>query len=186
MSCTKCIIIAFAHTILQENPMCDVNPSSIDVEYSFQYSDMQNCPPSAMSNPLDQISVTIPANGTAQNVLEASVGVSREYQFTATYFGSTLGYFIDTINGTSSNNPCFWFFYFQAPGQPGPVLSNLGVSNFIIPTSGYSIFMQYEKFNAEHDSSPPANDTEVCAIIFYILVFNVLRYLLSHTYRLYC
>ena len=123
-------------------------------------------------------------NGTAQNVLEASVDVNREYQFTATYFGSTLGYFIDAINGTSSNNPCYWFFYFQAPGQPGPVLSNLGVSNFFIPTSGYSIFMRYEKFNAEHHSSPPANETEVCAII---IIFNVfLINIHYHIHRLYC
>ena len=162
--------------------MCDVKPSSISVEYSFQFSDMQNCPPSAMSNALDPITVTILANGTAQNVLEASVDVNRAYRFTATYFGSTLGYSIGTINGTSSNNPCFWFFYFQAPGQPGPVFSNLGVSNFIIPTSGYSIFMRYEKFNAEDDSSPPANDTEVCAIIFSVLLINI-RY---HIYRLCC
>ena len=148
--------------VLQEDPMCDVIPTPVFVEYAFQYPDMEKCPQSMMDiNQFDPISVTIPTNGTAQNVLEASVGVGTAYRFTATYFGSTLGYFIDAINGTSSDNPCYWFFYYQAPGLPNPVLSNLGVSNFIIPTSGYSIFMRYEEFKEEHDSEAPANNT-VC------------------------
>ena len=50
-------------------------------------------------------------NGVALDVLEASVNVDRTYQFTATYFGATLGYFINAINGTSSYMSCFWFFF---------------------------------------------------------------------------
>ena len=125
--------------------MCDVK--TVAVEYAFQYTDEQNCPPSMENNPLDPITVTIPANGTALKVLEASVNVDRAYRFTATYFGTTLGYLIDAINGTSSNMSCFWFFYIQTPGSPNPVLSNLGVSNFEIPTTGYSVFMRYEQSN---------------------------------------
>ena len=69
------------------------------MEYTFQYSDAENCPTNTSGS--DPISVTIPANGVAQNVMEASVDVDSSYRFTATYFGSTLGYFIDAINGTS-------------------------------------------------------------------------------------
>ena len=135
-------VLRFVHT---QEMSCDV--PTVVVQYAFQYTDMGNCPPSSKNDPLDPISVTIPANGAALRVIEASVDVSRDYRFTATYFGSTLGFFIDSINGTSSSNPCFWFFYVQTPESPNPVLSNLGVSNYNIPESGYVIFMRFEKSN---------------------------------------
>ena len=127
------------------------------MEYVFQYTDVNSCPPSTENDALDPISVTIPANGEALSVLEASVNVDRAYRFTAIYFGPTLGYSIGAINGTSSRNPCFWFFYIQPPGSPNPVLSNLGLSSYLIPTSGYSVFMRYEKYSGED---------EVCIRVF--------------------
>ena len=116
------------------------------MEYAFEYTDIEQCPQATTSNPLSPVTLTIPEGGTAQKVLEASVGISSYYRFSATYFGSTLGYFIDTINGTSSDMAasCFWFFYVQEPGKQ-PELASVGVSNYVIPTSGYSIFMRYEK-----------------------------------------
>ena len=150
---------------LQEDAMCDVNPTQITVEYEFQYSDTENCPPAASNSPLGPATLTIPSNATAQAVLEASVGISSYYRFSATYFGSTLGYFIDTINGTSSDMAasCFWFFYVQEPGKQ-PELASVGVSSYIIPTSGYSIFMRFEKSShMSEDSSASSQRLQVCS-----------------------
>ena len=120
------------------------------------------CPTSSAPDP---ITVTISKNGSALDVMEASVDVSTYYRFSATYFGNTLGYSIDTINGTSSSDPCYWFFYVQEPGSPMPVLANLGVSNYLVPTDGYSIYMRYEKYNPDGHDNSTAEEPEV--ILFY-------------------
>ena len=83
----------------------------------------------------------------AQHVMEKAVTVyGKAYQFTATYFGSSLGYFIDKINGTGSlpAKSCFWLFYFRRPDGmeiPSPV----GVTNYIIPGNGYTIVLRFEQ-----------------------------------------
>ena len=124
------------------------------MEYAFQYTDTEQCPEATTNNPLSPVTLTIPEGGTAQKVLEASVGISSYYRFSATYFGSTLGYFIDTINGTTSDMAasCYWFFYVQEPGKQ-PELASVGVSNYIIPTSGYSILMRYQEIPSEQDAA---------------------------------
>ena len=87
-----------------------MRPTPIFVKYAFQSPDENKCPPSTKNDPLAPITVTIPANGTAQNVLEASVNVNSAYRFTATYLGSTPGYFVDAINGTALSGSCFCGF----------------------------------------------------------------------------
>ena len=121
---------------------CDVG--TVQVQYAFQYTDDVNCQPSTPNtSPLAPVTVVIPENGAALNVLEQSVGISEIYRFKATYFGPVLGYFINEINGTAENDDCFWGFLTQAPGTSEPVLANVGVSSFLIRTDGYSIFMRY-------------------------------------------
>ena len=102
---------------LQEDHMCDVNPMTIRGEYEFQYSDTENCPLTTSKSPLGLATLTIPSNATAQAVLETSLGISSYYCFSATYFLSTMGYFIDAIHGTSSDMAasCYSFFYVQEP-----------------------------------------------------------------------
>ena len=117
------------------------------MQYAFQYTDVVKCPPfTPNTSPLAPVTVVIPANGTALNVLEQSVGISTYYRFTATYFGPVLGYFIN--EGTAGNDKCTWSFYYQLPGSPGQVPSKVGVSNFRIPSDSYSIFMRYQTFQS--------------------------------------
>lgn len=124
---------------------------TVEVEYTFDYPSVKECPPKTNSH-ASPIKVTIPVNGTALNVMEASVDVSPAYRFTATYFGSTLGYYINTINGTAASDTCYWEFFYQVPGSLQPVSSDVGVSNYTIPTDGYSIIMQYNPLNESNIS----------------------------------
>ena len=75
-----------------------------------------------------------------------------DYRFSATYFGNELGYFIDTINGTSSDaaSNCFWFIFIKPPNGD-EVLSPLGVSNFRIRRSGFAMVWRYMKFQGSHE-----------------------------------
>ena len=112
----------------------------LQVNYQLEFP-QQRCP--GGSSPPPPVSVEIPVGSVAQRVMELAVDQDRSYRFSATYFGTQLGYFIDTINGTTSNNPCFWFFYYQPPGM-NPVLANLGVSNFVIPDNEGRVIFRYE------------------------------------------
>ena len=137
------MMITSIFMLIQEPEEC--NTETVSVTYTVEYPSPTMC---TMSPSLGPISVTISKNGSALDVMEASVDVSTYYRFSATYFGNTLGYSIDTINGTSSSDPCYWFFYVQEPGSPMPMLENLGVSNYLIPTDDYSIYMRYEESGA--------------------------------------
>ena len=119
---------------------------AVEVKYNVEYPNVNECPPKSNSK-IPSVNVIIPSNGSALNVMEASVDISPAYRFTATYFGSTLGYFITTINGTPSSQTCYWFFYYKEPGSLHPIFSNVGVSNYHIPTNGYTIIMRYESLS---------------------------------------
>ena len=144
------------------------------MEYAFEYPDTEECPQETLNNPLSQVTLTIPESGTAQKVLETSVGISSYYRFSATYFGSTLGYFNDTINGTSSDMAasCYWFFYVQEPGSEQPELASVGISSNIIPTSGYSIVMHYEK----SEETPSVQDAAINVTYSVYLLIAVMTF----------
>ena len=125
------------------------------VDYQLEFP-QKNC--SGSSIPPTPVTVTIPVGGVAQRVMELAVDQDRSYRFSATYFGTQLGYFIDTINGTTSNNPCFWFFYYQPPGM-NPVLANLGVSNFVIPDNGGRVIFRYETYRPTPGHLPTLTPT---------------------------
>ena len=87
--------------------------------------------------------ITVEPNSNALRVMERAVNIGPTYRFKATYFGDTLGYSIDEINGVAGSNSCFWSFYIEYPD--GNILqSSLGVSNFFIPGPGYSIIQRFE------------------------------------------
>ena len=123
----------------------------LQVNYQLEFP-QQRCP--GGSSPPPPVSVEIPVGSVAQRVMELAVDQDRSYRFSATYFGTQLGYFIDTINGTTSNNPCFWFFYYQPPGMK-PIFANLGVSNFVIPDNGGRVIFRYETFTESSNASFP-------------------------------
>ena len=74
------------------------------------------------------------------------------YKFTATYFGSALGYLIDAINDVPvavtqlPPSVCYWEFYVKYPNGT-EVSSPVGVSSFTFNSSGYGMTMRY------HDSA---------------------------------
>ena len=104
------------------------------------------------------MTVTVPVGSVALRVMELAVDQDRSYRFSATYFGTQLGYFIDTIDGVTSDDPCYWFFYYQPPGM-SPVFSNLGVSSFVIPDNGGTVIFRYETFDPSAESSNTSSPT---------------------------
>ena len=127
----------------------------LQVNYQLEYT-QQRC--SGDSTPPPPVTVEIPVGSVALRVMELAVDQDRSYRFSATYFGTQLGYFIDTINGTSSDDPCYWFFYYQPP-RMDPVFSNLGVSSFVIPDNGGRVIFRYEMSRPFPGHSPTPTPT---------------------------
>jgi hypothetical protein len=86
--------------------------------------------------------VLVETGATAFDVMIAAADASGDYDFTTSYFGDS-GFFIDAVNGTANASPCFWFFYYQISGLP-ETLSPLGVSNVVIPGSGFTVILRFQ------------------------------------------
>ena len=126
-----------------------IHTAAVTVYYSVNYQEgpcMDNSPP------IPSINVSIPCGGTAQQVMENAVNypdpdVARMYRFTATYFGSSLGYLVNAINSipstlTNESDSCFWLFLVQTPN--GTLLSsNVGISSYTFNSDGYGMIMRY-------------------------------------------
>ena len=80
----------------------------------------------------------------------AAADRNRDYNFQTTYFGDS-GFFIDAINGTANQNPCFWFFDYIIPGLPVQ-RSQFGVSNVVVPGDRFSIILSFMNFNTADES----------------------------------
>ena len=86
--------------------------------------------------------VQIVPGGTALDVMIAAADKDSSFNFKSTYYGNS-GYFIDSIDKTSNEKPCYWSFYYEIPGLP-ETKSPLGVSSVVIPGNGWHIIMRYE------------------------------------------
>ena len=152
------------------------------VEYEVSYPD-SNCPSADGSNAPLSATVTVPRGSNALTVLELAVDVRREYRFSTTYFGQALGYFIDTINGTTSDlqQSCFWFFYTKAANSD-PYKPNFGVSNFLIPVSNTKILFQYEKYipDGSHDNA----STDTSSVKEKVRILNCESYMYYYNFTL--
>lgn len=134
--------------------------------YSVEY---QEGPCRVEEPPLPSLSVEIPCGGTALQVMENAVDapqVGRMYRFAATYFGSSLGYFINAINSIPpvieplTNESCFWYFLIRSPD--GTVLpSSVGVSSFTISRNGYGMIMRYSAQTVFTDHEMNGNGTRI-------------------------
>ena len=78
------------------------------------------------------------------DVMIAAADRNREYNFKSTYFGDS-GFFIDAINGTANQDPCYWFFDYIIPGLPAQ-RSQFGVSNVVVPGDRFSIIFRYMRY----------------------------------------
>lgn len=110
------------------------------MEYRIEYN--STC--AGGVNP-DPLTIDSPYTSTAMDIMELAVDEGREYRFEATYFGVSIGgYFIDTVNGTSGNDSCYWFFYIQPPGGDD-FKPQIGVSTYI-PGENFIFTLRYETF----------------------------------------
>ena len=101
-------------------------------------------PTCSTATPPPDAAVSIVQGGTALDVMEQAGNMGSDYRFSATYFGSDLGFFIDTLNGVSSNvdENCFWLYFIMTPN--GIIeIADLGVSSYVIPADGYTIIWRY-------------------------------------------
>ena len=113
----------------------------IDVDYTILYED-ETC---SNGTAPDSVMVSVKKGSTVLTVMEQAVtDFGRSYRFSATYFGGDLGYFIDTINGTTSDSPCFWFLYTSTPTS-GEALSPVGVSTATVK-KGSAVTWRFEPF----------------------------------------
>ena len=74
----------------------------------------------------------------------------QSFRFSVTYFGSEFGYFIDTLNGVSSNieNNCYWIYFIGLPdGRESK--ATLGISSYHVPADGYSIIWSFTQIEFE-------------------------------------
>ena len=132
----KLVTKVIVHTYL-----CAQVPISVD--YKIEHPGQALC--ITKTNPPFPATITVKPNSNALRVMERAVNIGPTYQFKATYFGDTLGYSIDEINGVASSKLCFWYFYIKDP-DGNISLSSLGPSNFFIPGRGYSIIWRFEEF----------------------------------------
>ena len=115
------------------------------VRYRVEFSENTMCTASSGGTTNNATAnVIIEPGGTALDVMTTAADKFSYFNFKSTYFGNS-GYFIDTIAGIASSDPCYWFFYYKIPGLP-ETKSSLGVSNVVIPGSGWTIIMRYENF----------------------------------------
>ena len=83
----------------------------------------------------------VESDATAFDVMIAAAESDNSYDFRTSFFGE-IGFFIEAVNGTANMGACFWYFYYQIPGRP-VTLSDLGVSNVVVPGSGFTVILRY-------------------------------------------
>ena len=168
----------------------------ISVQYIVEYSD-DRC--STAPDPA-QATTKVPAGSVALIVMQEAANDDSQLRFTATYFGSDLGYYIDAINGTStdSENRCYWLIYVRYPNGT-EFLSPLGVSSYVLPGTGYSLIWRYTRTydttyvpDAETQSLTTAFEVHVHVAIIIIDIFTdpghhtrVTTYFYAYIYNVY-
>ena len=92
-----------------------------------------------------QVPVTVPVGATAQNVMEAGANANPNLRFVAMYYNTQLGYFINKIGNVGGDPNMYWQLLWSE--NNGPLIpSDKGVSNFVIPAAGYTIWMRYTNY----------------------------------------
>ena len=131
-------------------------PSDIYVTVQYQVTFPSSaCQPAKGATPPPKYPVTIAvlSGSTVLDVMQQAVGIDGQtpsaFKFSATNFGPQLGFFIDTIGGTSSvnngTNGCYWELLYSFQNNP-LVPSNIGVSHFSICCNGYTIEWHYAAY----------------------------------------
>lgn len=111
-----------------------------DVNYRVEYNSTCSGGPSVNPDPLP---LTVSAFDTALHIMEQAATMDGSYQFSATFSEAdgTVGYFVESIGGTSSDAPCYWNFYVQSGGVE--VAPSVGVDAYV-PGNNFDVIMRYE------------------------------------------
>ena len=136
------------------------------VQYSLQF----DCPPASGTSPPAYVTnVTVPAGSTALDVMQAAVSIDNGFKFSATNFGSALGFSIDEISGTASSNMCYWKLFVKTPANFQTSPAAIGVSHFVICSEGYEIIYVYTAQISSGGQVYSGLDTYImiCALILF-------------------
>ena len=101
-----------------------------------------SCPPTNTSP--RRISVIVETGSTVLDAMIAAADRNSYFNFKSTYFGDS-GFFIEAINGTANQDPCYWFFDYIFPGLSAQ-RSQFGVSNVVVPSGGFSVVFRYMRY----------------------------------------
>ena len=143
----------------------------ITTNYMIEFPDSQCSDKSSLSE-----QVTIRANSPAQYVMQnAADQFGSSYRFSATYFGSELGYFINTLNGVSSENNCFWIYFIGLP-DGSESKATLGISSYRVPADDYSIIWRFMQTEPEEPSEMPDNAIVSCMMPMIIMCIHTTKY----------
>ena len=78
------------------------------------------------------------------DVMIAAADRNKYFNFKSSYYGDCC-FFIDAINGTANQDPCYWFIDYIIPGLPTQS-SRLAVSNVVVPGNEFSVIFRYMKY----------------------------------------
>jgi hypothetical protein len=82
-----------------------------------------------------------------QTAMERAYAIPPGITFAIEYFGSTFGYLVLTIDGTTNTSPDYWFLYVN------DVLTDTGIDSTTL-NAGDAVSFKYEEYNASKHAAP--------------------------------
>lgn len=126
--------------ILLQIPDCTASPN-FTTTFSIEI-DIANC--SLNRTRPDPVTLDVNCGTNAQTLMEQAVDVDSAYYFTASYYGSQVGYDVIAISGIENEGDCEWHLYYQAPDEDEAEFTMFNVTQFIIPCNGSNVIMRYD------------------------------------------
>lgn len=96
-------------------------------------------------NPVNPVSVSIPVDGSALQVMEGAANrYGTKYYFTAKYYGKYQGFEIMVIGGVPGDKTHYWEFLIKSPN--GSIeRPEVGVSAYKFLKPGYGMIMRLKE-----------------------------------------
>lgn len=133
MTITSIIIVFYNNNYCGDLLQCSCQ--NIEITVGIEYNN-EDCGTN-YSAPR-KLNLTLPSGSTAIDVMEGAANISRSYRFGVTFLGE-MGYRIDVINGTQSNETCQWHLYIGVLNETG-TLSQL---HYILPDNVTNAVLHY-------------------------------------------
>ena len=96
-------------------------------------------------NPVSPVSVSIPVNGSALQVMEGAANrYGTNYYFTSKYYGKYHGFEILAIDGIPHDEAHYWEFLIKSPN--GSIeRPEVGISAYKFSNTGYGMIMRLKE-----------------------------------------